>query len=120
MYYREVSLLFQLSQMEENCHTSKLLDVIFPSDFTNAENKYIFMVIEFIDVDLHSLLDHEKFAEMDEQKITKLLYNILCALNYLHKAGVVHRDIKPANILVRPDLSIAVCDFGMTRKLPSN
>ena len=29
----------------------------------------------------------------------------------------MHRDLKPANILVRNDLSICLCDFGMSRKL---
>ncbi len=35
------------------------------------------------------------------------------ALHQAHVAGVVHRDIKPDNLLVRPDGSPVVLDFGL-------
>ncbi len=38
----------------------------------------------------------------------------LCApLGHLHASGMVHRDLKPANILVRPDNSAVLLDFGL-------
>ena len=37
----------------------------------------------------------------------------LCdGLAQLHRAGLLHRDIKPDNIIVRPDGSPALIDFG--------
>jgi serine/threonine-protein kinase len=37
------------------------------------------------------------------------------ALHAAHLAGVIHRDVKPANLMVRPDATVKVTDFGIAR-----
>ena len=43
------------------------------------------------------------------------MYQLLCALKFMHSAKVIHRDIKPSNILLNADCRLKVCDFGFAR-----
>lgn len=44
-----------------------------------------------------------------------IAYQILQAINYLHKSKLIHRDVKPSNILIDTNCDIKVCDFGLCR-----
>ncbi len=52
----------------------------------------------------------ERFSTADAVRI---LRQILSALGYSHKLGVIHRDIKPANVILLPDGTVKVADFGI-------
>src|SRR3954470_8272531 len=54
----------------------------------------------------------ERFEMAD---ITRIMGELLDALEYSHNFGVVHRDIKPANIIIRPNGQVKVADFGIAR-----
>ncbi len=47
--------------------------------------------------------------------IASIITQICTALQYAHEQGIVHRDIKPANIMVLPDYTVKVMDFGIAR-----
>src|SRR5678815_3144341 len=78
-----------------------------------------FIVMEYVEgQELKKLLATGKRFELIE--IFELMKQLLGALDYSHKAGVVHRDIKPANLIVLPGPKLKVMDFGIARLESSN
>lgn len=47
--------------------------------------------------------------------IVRIMTEILSALDYSHRNGIVHRDIKPANIMINENGDVKVTDFGIAR-----
>jgi eukaryotic-like serine/threonine-protein kinase len=52
----------------------------------------------------------ERFKTADA---VRLMGQILDALDYSHRQGVIHRDVKPANVFLPADGSVKVADFGI-------
>jgi serine/threonine-protein kinase len=50
---------------------------------------------------------------LDTATTLSLLRQTAFGLGEAHRAGMVHRDVKPGNILVRPDGSVKITDFGI-------
>ena len=74
---------------------------------------HILIVMEYSDIDLCKMLQND--CQIGEDHVITIIYNLLCAMNYMHSANVMHRDIKTSNILIDEDCTIKICDFGLSR-----
>ena len=57
---------------------------------------------------------------MDEDKLVRILVQILLALKYVHQKEIIHRDLKPANIFLtnnRMEDQVKIGDFGIAKDL---
>ena len=105
---REVLLL---KAMNASSYVTKILDIITPKDLNTFNDMYV--VQEFVEADLKKVIKSQ--LTLTELHVQVIIYNTLCALNWIHSAHVLHRDIKPSNILIDEDCKIKLCDFGLAR-----
>ncbi|KAG8987927.1 hypothetical protein FRB93_004373 [Tulasnella sp. JGI-2019a] len=47
-------------------------------------------------------------------QIRDIFRQVILGLEYLHYQGIIHRDIKPANLLLKPDGTVKISDFGVS------
>lgn len=76
--------------------------------------EYGFIAMEFFSRgDLKQRMELNLPPEVAFNYMTHIVYG----LEAVHNIGVVHRDLKPANIMFRGDDSLALADFGISKKI---
>src|SRR5215212_4221469 len=75
-----------------------------------------FIVVECVSGrDLGDLLGGRRSGRLNEQFVRGMAMQLLHALSYAHRRGIIHRDIKPSNILLTSGGTVKVADFGIAR-----
>jgi eukaryotic-like serine/threonine-protein kinase len=70
-----------------------------------------YLVMELVDgPSLADILDHQTLSPV---RVLDVLTQAALGLDAAHEAGLVHRDIKPGNILLCPDGTVKITDFGI-------
>ena len=73
--------------------------------------------------DLYTEINNRR--KFSEREASFIIYQVLLAINYCHKMGIIHRDIKPENIMIdRKEVSglihIKLIDFGVAKIFRKN
>eukprot|EP00611_Tribonema_gayanum_P019733 TRINITY_DN3474_c1_g1_i1.p1 TRINITY_DN3474_c1_g1~~TRINITY_DN3474_c1_g1_i1.p1 ORF type:complete len:450 (-),score=158.10 TRINITY_DN3474_c1_g1_i1:463-1812(-) len=104
---REIRLLRHFNH--EN--VIKIVDILPPPSLNDFEDVYI--ISELMETDLHRVIYSRQ--KLTDEHIQYFLYQLLCALKYIHSASVLHRDLKPSNVLLNANCDLKLCDFGLSR-----
>lgn len=79
-----------------------------------VDEKFVFIVMELVvGGELFDKI-HEK-KRFSEKDAAIIFFQLLSAINYLHKHNIVHRDIKPENVLMDKNF-IKLIDFGCSKE----
>jgi serine/threonine-protein kinase len=76
------------------------------------ENQLL-MVMEFVEGT--TLEDRIKSGPVPIEDAISYITQVLAALGFAHKRGVIHRDIKPANMMLTADNVVKLMDFGIAK-----
>ena len=94
---------------------------------SKVEHPNVVRIYDLGIADDHAYIAMEYFGAGDlrarmRQKVTPtqaLVYlrQMASALQAIHGVGVLHRDLKPGNVMLRPNGSLALIDFGLAKQL---
>uniref|UniRef100_A0A7E4UTU5 Stress-activated protein kinase JNK n=1 Tax=Panagrellus redivivus TaxID=6233 RepID=A0A7E4UTU5_PANRE len=109
--YRE----FVIMNLVNRQNIIRLLNAYTPqtslTDFSD-----VYLVTEYMDFNLCQVIQ----MELDHERMSFLLYQMLCGIHHLHRAGIIHRDLKPGNIVVNCRCELKILDFGLARSGDEN
>ena len=79
----------------------------------------VFLVQELMECSLWDRMCNKLMPPLVERDVVNITRQVLQALQFLHRNGVIHRDVKPENILLDANGVAKLADFGLARDLPS-
>ena len=87
-------------------------------EFNSTSSEYHIITDYCQNGELYTEINHK--GKFTEREASFIIYQILLAINYCHKMGIVHRDIKPENIMIERKeldglLRVKLIDFGVAK-----
>ena len=77
-----------------------------------------YIVMEYVEGDtLRDVLRRE--GPLPPERAMALAADICGALDFSHRNGIVHRDVKPGNVMITPQGTVKVMDFGSRARSPT-
>ncbi|MDA0831646.1 MAG: serine/threonine-protein kinase [Planctomycetota bacterium] len=102
-FNREIEALRKL----ENPHVVKLFD-------SGVDEETSYYAMEYVEGEtLTQTLYREK--RLPWRQVIEISLQICSALKAAHDAGIIHRDLKPSNLMISPDGTVKLTDFGVAQ-----
>ncbi|PYI05236.1 Pkinase-domain-containing protein [Aspergillus sclerotiicarbonarius CBS 121057] len=107
VYLREVVMGTKMDEYVP--HSYPLPQLLQPTN-----NTRVYLVMDFLEHDLKTLLDDisEPFLPSE---VKTILLQVLSGLDFLHDQWIMHRDLKTSNLLLNNRGEVKIADFGMAR-----
>ena len=86
----------------------------------HGKTKEIMVLMEYLDFDLNTFFYQNigRNEVINETFFKNIVFQMLSALNALHKNGIIHCDIKPQNILYKSKENIIqIIDYGLSQRI---
>lgn len=68
------------------------------------------LLFELMDSNLYEYYKNKKTLSLE--RIKNIVFDLLTAVQHIHRKGIFHRDIKPENILMLGERTVKLADFG--------
>ncbi|MHC5019787.1 MAG: protein kinase domain-containing protein [Planctomycetota bacterium] len=77
-------------------------------------DEFFYLAMEYLEGrTLDDLLSNKE--KLDPYDASTIVRDVAGALDAAHQQGIIHRDIKPDNIMIEPDGTVKVTDFGLAK-----
>jgi len=110
-YVRRFEREARIAKALDSPHTVSVLDY-------GQDGGQHYLAMEYVEGESLAQLLRER-GKLPPEEARSIATQVALALEAAHRKGIVHRDIKPGNILIAPDGTAKVADFGIARDVDS-
>jgi serine/threonine protein kinase len=93
---------------------------LFSPQQNSANFSNFFIVYNFMDFTLSHLIETREWLQhrnksTGAERLSFIAFQLFCAVDYLHKAGICHRDLRPETIMVNKKCRLKISHLGNAR-----